>query len=41
MLGGVDINELLLWIMEVCCVLGFYFIGEVMDVIGWLGGYNF
>lgn len=39
--GGVDINEFLLCIMEVCKVLGFYFIGEVMDVIGWFGGYNF
>lgn len=41
MFGGVDINEFFLWMMEVCKVSGLYFIGEVMDVIGWLGGYNF
>lgn len=41
MFGGVDIDELSLKIFEVKKLLGFYFIGEVIDVIGWLGGYNF
>jgi predicted flavoprotein YhiN len=27
--------------MEARNVPGLYFIGEVMDVTGWLGGYNF
>ncbi|MBK0290219.1 NAD(P)/FAD-dependent oxidoreductase, partial [Salmonella enterica subsp. enterica serovar Infantis] len=27
--------------MEARRVPGLYFIGEVMDVTGWLGGYNF
>jgi predicted flavoprotein YhiN len=27
--------------MEVRSVPGLYFIGEVVDVTGWLGGYNF
>ena len=27
--------------MEVAAVAGLYFIGEVVDVTGWLGGYNF
>ena len=27
--------------MESCKVDGLYFIGEVVDVTGWLGGYNF
>lgn len=40
-IGGVDINEFLLKIMMVKNVEGFYFIGEVVDVIGWLGGFNF
>ncbi len=40
-LGGVDTNELSSKTMEVKSVPGLYFIGEVMDVTGWLGGYNF
>ncbi|SET47822.1 NAD(P)/FAD-dependent oxidoreductase [Thorsellia anophelis] len=40
-LGGVDTNCLSSKTMEVKSVKGLYFIGEVMDVTGWLGGYNF
>ena len=40
-LGGVDTNQLSSKTMEVKNVQGLYFIGEVMDVTGWLGGYNF
>ncbi|ENT2951072.1 NAD(P)/FAD-dependent oxidoreductase [Klebsiella aerogenes] len=40
-LGGVDTNELSSRTMEVRKAPGLYFIGEVMDVTGWLGGYNF
>lgn len=40
-LGGVDTNELSSRTMEARKVPGLYFIGEVMDVSGWLGGYNF
>jgi predicted Rossmann fold flavoprotein len=40
-LGGVDTNELSSRTMEAKKVPGLYFIGEVMDVTGWLGGYNF
>ena len=40
-LGGVDCNELSSKTMESEKVPGLYFIGEVMDVTGWLGGYNF
>lgn len=40
-LGGVDTNELSSQTMESKKVKGLYFIGEVMDVTGWLGGYNF
>ncbi|MDU3159664.1 MAG: NAD(P)/FAD-dependent oxidoreductase, partial [Hafnia alvei] len=40
-LGGVDTNELSSRTMEARKVQGLYFIGEVMDVTGWLGGYNF
>ena len=40
-LGGVDTNELSSKTMEVRKVPGLYFIGEVVDVTGWLGGYNF
>lgn len=39
--GGVDTNELSSRTMEARKVPGLYFIGEVMDVTGWLGGYNF
>ena len=40
-LGGVDTNELSSKTMEAKQVPGLYFVGEVMDVSGWLGGYNF
>lgn len=40
-LGGVDTNQLSSKTMEAKNVQGLYFIGEVMDVTGWLGGYNF
>ncbi len=40
-LGGVDTNELSSRTMEARKAPGLFFIGEVMDVTGWLGGYNF
>jgi len=40
-LGGVDTGELSSKTMESRRVPGLYFIGEVVDVTGWLGGYNF
>ncbi|MCX6544377.1 MAG: NAD(P)/FAD-dependent oxidoreductase [Acidobacteria bacterium] len=40
-LGGVDTGELSSKTMEAGKVPGLYFIGEVVDVTGWLGGYNF
>lgn len=40
-LGGVDTNHLSSKTMECKQIKGLYFIGEVMDVTGWLGGYNF
>jgi hypothetical protein len=40
-LGGVDTGELSSKTMESRNVPGLYFIGEVVDVTGWLGGYNF
>lgn len=40
-LGGVSTNELSSRSMEAKKVPGLYFIGEVVDVTGWLGGYNF
>jgi len=40
-LGGVDTSELSSKTMESRDVHGLYFIGEVVDVTGWLGGYNF
>lgn len=40
-LGGVDTAELSSKTMESRRVPGLYFIGEVVDVTGWLGGYNF
>lgn len=40
-LGGVDTNQLSSKTMMAKDVEGLYFIGEVMDVTGWLGGYNF
>jgi len=38
--GGVDTNELSSKTFEARKVKGLYFIGEVVDVTGWLGGYN-
>jgi len=40
-LGGVDTNALSSKTMEAKNQPGLYFIGEVVDVTGWLGGYNF
>lgn len=40
-LGGVDTDELSSSTMQSKRVPGLYFIGEVVDVTGWLGGYNF
>lgn len=40
-LGGVDTRALSSKTMECLRVPGLYFIGEVVDVTGWLGGYNF
>jgi predicted Rossmann fold flavoprotein len=40
-LGGVDTAEISSQTMESKSVPGLYFIGEVLDVTGWLGGYNF
>jgi len=40
-LGGVDTDELNSSTMQSKRVPGLYFIGEVVDVTGWLGGYNF
>ena len=39
--GGVDTAELSSKTFECRRVPGLYFIGEVVDVTGWLGGYNF
>ncbi len=39
--GGVDTRDLDSRTMEARAVPGLYFIGEVVDVTGWLGGYNF
>ncbi len=40
-LGGVDTDELSSSTMQSRRIPGLYFIGEVVDVTGWLGGYNF
>ncbi len=40
-LGGVDTAALSSKTMEARQVAGLFFIGEVVDVTGWLGGYNF
>jgi predicted Rossmann fold flavoprotein len=40
-LGGVDTDQLSSTTMQSRRVPGLYFIGEVVDVSGWLGGYNF
>ncbi len=39
--GGVDTNDLSSSTMESKLQPNLYFIGEVVDVTGWLGGYNF
>ena len=41
MAGGVDTRELSSQTLECRRVPGLHFIGEVVDVTGWLGGYNF
>lgn len=40
-LGGVDTGGLDSRTMEAKTVPGLYFVGEVVDVTGWLGGFNF
>ncbi|MDR7143314.1 putative Rossmann fold flavoprotein [Rhizobium sp. BE258] len=40
-LGGIDTSTLESKTMEAKAVPGLYFIGECVDVTGWLGGYNF
>ncbi|WP_300574778.1 NAD(P)/FAD-dependent oxidoreductase [Phenylobacterium sp.] len=40
-LGGVDTTDLESRTLESRKVPGLFFIGEVVDVTGWLGGYNF
>lgn len=39
--GGVDTSALSSKTFEVKNMPGLYFVGEVLDVTGWLGGYNF
>ncbi len=39
--GGIDTNALSQQTMEARAVPGLHFIGEAVDVTGWLGGYNF
>jgi predicted Rossmann fold flavoprotein len=39
--GGIDTRSLSSKTMESNTIAGLYFIGEVVDVTGWLGGYNF
>ncbi|QGZ95496.1 BaiN/RdsA family NAD(P)/FAD-dependent oxidoreductase [Terricaulis silvestris] len=39
--GGIDTNALSQQTMETRAVPGLFFIGEAVDVTGWLGGYNF
>ena len=40
-LGGINTDDLSSKTMEVKSTPGLYFIGEAVDVTGWLGGYNF
>jgi predicted flavoprotein YhiN len=40
-LGGVDTDALSSRTMEAKAAPGLYFIGECVDVTGWLGGYNY
>ncbi|MFT5084605.1 MAG: putative Rossmann fold flavoprotein [Lentisphaeria bacterium] len=39
--GGVDTSEISSKTFEAKKVPGLYFVGEVLDVTGWLGGFNF
>ncbi|MBN4054253.1 NAD(P)/FAD-dependent oxidoreductase [Nitrospira defluvii] len=39
--GGIDTKALSSKTLETKAVSGLYFIGEVLDITGWLGGYNF
>lgn len=39
--GGVDTKELNQKTMESKLIEGLYFVGEIVDITGWLGGYNF
>ena len=39
--GGVDTRALSSKTMQATSVPGLYFVGEAVDVTGWLGGYNF
>jgi predicted flavoprotein YhiN len=40
-LGGVETDDLDARTMQAKGVPGLFFVGEVVDVTGWLGGYNF
>lgn len=40
-LGGIDVGAIESRTMQAKAVPGLYFIGECLDVTGWLGGYNF
>ncbi|GAB3362552.1 MULTISPECIES: BaiN/RdsA family NAD(P)/FAD-dependent oxidoreductase [Giesbergeria] len=40
-LGGIDTKALSQQTMEAKAQPGLYFVGEVVDITGWLGGYNF
>ncbi|WP_045856494.1 BaiN/RdsA family NAD(P)/FAD-dependent oxidoreductase [Teredinibacter purpureus] len=40
-LGGIDTDEISSKTFEAKNIQGLYFIGEVLDVTGWLGGFNF
>ena len=40
-LGGIDTDQVSSKTFECNTVKGLYFIGEVLDITGWLGGYNF
>jgi len=40
-LGGVDCDAISSKTMAALAIPGLFFIGEVLDVTGWLGGYNF
>ena len=39
--GGIETDGLDARTMQAKAVPGLYFVGEVVDVTGWLGGYNF